>query len=686
MFLSYLTSHEHRMADAYCGLQKSIRCGDLESSIYWAGQIGNNNNGLKGYPNALKKRLCQISLEDAASWEFASRLFKETKSNSKATFDELLPWVMSLVKIPKTHSTAWLQRVASQFVHEGGVVGKRTEAMTLETTTEIEFAASCLIAYCDGNLTFLRDACQSDGTTALAIYKFINNDPLVFHAWQMHQRRAEIRDRLITVSALSSCGLSSEELGMILSQRRELPDEWYDKHTKRGKKLGRGYEHFFEIMILYPRLYPLPEGTTVPLARGGCEPYEVIAKTLYLDFRIDGSEVKSKQLLSVRRSSSAQRFLEIPGDGTCQLLPRGSEGALDKTEGTKRKPSKRVAVEEAEAEGTDEERIKETPSKRPRMEILEVGVGHVGVWEGQAVRDVELLSINHTTKFLGFKNITCLCHLGSELPELSGMRVGDMIFVKMGEFENCRFALACEKFKAEVGLVNFHSQSTLRWLIPTLNYPQLVSDQHPEWARSIARHYASSLQSYSRPCPAVTSSASSSPVVCIPAMITGVFDGIRLCDGADSLGDGMELLKILLFRKYFGVSDTNATNLMIHCATGDLYSVDENPASASQLANYRSKGLMTSQRFHKKLCEKAGNALVSRPEEVGHFISQLKGLVLEGMGREFSRDRLREIHEGCPFDQTTICLLFDPHTERNDLRRLVTRLNLQSTEESSEEK
>lgn len=44
------------MADAYCGLQKSLRCGNEESSLYWAGQIAKSTSNCKGYPNALKKR------------------------------------------------------------------------------------------------------------------------------------------------------------------------------------------------------------------------------------------------------------------------------------------------------------------------------------------------------------------------------------------------------------------------------------------------------------------------------------------------------------------------------------------------------------------------------------------------------------------------------------------------------
>ena len=67
MFLNRETSHGHKMGVAYSGLQKSLRCGDVECSLYWAGQIGDS------FPNALRKRLCQNSLEDAASWEYACK-------------------------------------------------------------------------------------------------------------------------------------------------------------------------------------------------------------------------------------------------------------------------------------------------------------------------------------------------------------------------------------------------------------------------------------------------------------------------------------------------------------------------------------------------------------------------------------------------------------------------------------
>lgn len=641
------------MADAYCGLQKSIRSGQLHTAIYWAGQIGNNLNGLKGYPNALKKRLCQISLEDGASWEYASRLFTETKSNNHANFMELLPWVVALVQLPKTHSTAWLQRVAAQYVYEGGKVVTNQNDFSITTTNEIEFAASCLVAYHDENQDFLRNACGDDSVKALAIYKYINNDPLVYHAWQMHQRRPEIRNREINIVPLSDIDLSPGTLESILSTRLELPDMWYDKHTKKGKKMGRGYEHFFEIMVFHPRLYPLPEGV-VPSARDGSEPYEVIAKKLYLDFRIDGAEVKSKQLLSVRRSSTIPKFLNISEDGTCSLR----EDLEDMSNSSKR--------------SAEDEAVEDKPKSKKAK--TSGGNSHSAL-PTNSLHDEAIFDFDSGCRFLGFKNITCICKLKSPLLGLDGLNPGDDIFFKLGEsFENCQFASSCEKYKHELGMVNFYGKSIVQYVTLSKNYPLMVTEQHPNWSQSISKHFKSSIQKYSLP----SSDSTSTSLPTLPVLITGVFDGIRLCDGLDSLTDGMKLLQILLFRKYFGINDTNATNIMINTSSGDLYSVDENPAGDDKLASYMTKGLITSQKLHSQLCMKAGNVILTHPHEVGSFIRRLKRLEL---GVEILPHRLEQIHAACPFDDATIELLSnDGDGNDKELKKLISKLKLQYKE------
>jgi replication-associated recombination protein RarA len=68
MFLRLHTSDDHTMQEAYSGLQKSLRANCQSSAVYWAGQVARPGGKCKGYPNALRKRLCQNALEDACNW------------------------------------------------------------------------------------------------------------------------------------------------------------------------------------------------------------------------------------------------------------------------------------------------------------------------------------------------------------------------------------------------------------------------------------------------------------------------------------------------------------------------------------------------------------------------------------------------------------------------------------------
>lgn len=280
MFLNFKTSDGHKMATAYSGLQKSLRIGHESKALYWAGQIGKPMKGAKGYPNALKKRLCQNALEDAASWTYASRLLEEVPNGSKLEFEQLVPWVLGLVRLSKTHSTAWLNRVAAQQVYDSGDLSAPSESrIDVDTMSEVDFAAACLRAHSDGDIEALALACRGDMDLAVKLYKYVNADPLVFHAWQMHQRRPELRNRVIEVS-----NEKVDNLMDILTTPQDLPEQWFDKHTKEGKALGRGYGHFFEIMELYPRVYERSGGdggnvTPNACARGGKIPTRARRRT-----------------------------------------------------------------------------------------------------------------------------------------------------------------------------------------------------------------------------------------------------------------------------------------------------------------------------------------------------------------------------------------------------------------------
>ena len=135
----------------------------------------------------------------------------------------------------------------------------------------------------------------------------------------------------------------------------------------------------------------------------------------------------------------------------------------------------------------------------------------------------------------------------------------------------------------------------------------------------------------------------------------------------------MELLKVLLFRKYVGAADTNGKNMMVN-ECGLVFSVDETMASAAQLLKSKTKGLVTAQSIHVVLRDKAVQVLYERPVEVANFIEQLKMLSLPTIVTQ--GDRLLDIHSNVPFDEDTITLLLTTDVSINSLQVLGMKLKL----------
>lgn len=631
MFLNFKTSDGHKMATAYSGLQKSLRIGHETKALYWAGQIGKSMKGAKGYPNALKKRLCQNALEDAASWTYASRLLEEVPNGGKLEFEDLIPWVHGLVRLSKTHSTAWLNRVAAQEVHneEKKKKGQGLARIDLNALDEVEFAVECLKAHRDGKIEVLKHSCQSDGALAVKLYKYVNSDPLVFHAWQMHCRRPELRDREIDLTCLSD-GVVSEAV----MTPQDLPQEWFDKHTKEGKQMDRGYEHFFRIMELHPRVYNRIASDNA-CVRGGNDPYESDAKDLYLDFKLHGHEARVRHLLD---ASSAIKYAT--------------------------KMNKRGAVVMTSVDTTVMEQATSGCSKKLKVETPEGAVIACNTSSSiGTLKDSDVFQVPDSTGLIGFKNFTVIGTLLQPL-EGSGLQVSDSVFIKMGEsYETCLYAKACDDMRSKLDMVSMNNRMSVVWLLPTYDVAELVRRTNPLWESSITKRMNCSKRDH---CNADGA---------IPSIIMEEFQGHDLCHRKEQLSDGMELVKILLFRKFVGAADTNGKNIMIN-KSGRLFSVDETAASTQQLEKYRNKGLITSQNFHSALLEKASNAFCSRPKEVAEFIQRLTEFPLPIAIGGQEGTRLATVHAGVPFDEGTTTLLSTTPAFSKELIKLATRLRL----------
>ncbi|GMH85192.1 hypothetical protein TrST_g10912 [Triparma strigata] len=512
------------MAICYSALQKSFRSGDLNKTSFWSHQIGDL------YPNALRKRLCQNSLEDACGLNFALSCLKNTKAPKKPSFEELNPYVTALTGMKKTHSAAWLNRVAADHLFRGLSGDPKGD--------EVEQAAYALKLHSEGSESELLSLY---GEELMGLYKYTNKDPLTFMCKILISGRPEL-------AAIQGFALGP----LPPPSPQQVLDHYNDKHTKLGKKLGRGYQHFLENLILHNPVYV-----------GSAEPYKQQAEHLYLNFK----DSKGKGELRVKH-------------------------VLDLIKENKTSASKTV------------------PAAVPEV----------------IFKDTDVLKIDSDTVGLGFKNATFICPVNMNIvsPLKSGDKEYIKKFVKIGESPtDLNFALQCSHFRSSLNLPSPDTSIATLKLSGDINYSEIASlgKGGDKWRTSISRKILQILKNNH-------SNAST--------LFVDVFtSGVRLSDITASSSwiywnenFGIELLKVLLFRKFVGSKDTNAFNLMAREVNGEvqILSVDENEAGKERLRESMGKGLETAQRIKYDFKVKCAEAVAERTEEVGEFLEKMKRL------------------------------------------------------------
>lgn len=266
-FLRKTTPNGHNMADVYSGLQKSLRRGLITETIYFAKEIGSE------YPNALKKRLLQNLLEDTSNIELALKIMND----KNLELNNLLKWSIIICNIPKSHISAWVNRVAIGKLIDNNFVSYKSIKNLMEEKKELEciIRGSWLRATNKDEEIFNELELDKNTHKQLwKLFKFINESPLVWISYILFNLRLELHT------------LNMEQNNIIIPDNipekiDPLPDWIYDKHTKRGKQLKRGYEHFFvSSLIMKTKIYENEE------------PYEIEAKQYYL-----ADETKSAKVL-----------------------------------------------------------------------------------------------------------------------------------------------------------------------------------------------------------------------------------------------------------------------------------------------------------------------------------------------------------------------------------------------------
>ena len=531
MFLNWKTSNNYTVSTVYSALQKSIRSGDRGGCSYWSKELDK-------WPNALRKRLLQNALEDSADISFCMSLFRALPPSRKPTYDELTPYVGALCELPKTHISAWLNRVAADELWKSNLGSPEGN--------ELEQATHALKLHSEGRVAELSDIF---GDEAVALYKYVNRDPLVFHCLIL-SKRPEIKSK-------ESFVLQS----LPDAPPQPIKDYYLDKHTREGKKKGRGYSHFINNMILNKPIYEIDS-----------EPYRARATKLYTTFRENGKECRVAHVLKFIR------------DG------KRGENVMKKDE-KEESPSEDFAVP----------LVPESPVPPPY--------------------DHELFGTNEGTQGLGFKNATFIASARTCLVDLIGdkkIKSSDRIFVKIGEsrIDNDFAVRACEMRKS-LGLTSMVTASLD--VIPSLDYGQIAARGNARWGKNVNGK--------------VERAKNRGGGGFVSALVVEEFDNsMRLTDSTSDVLEhprfGIELLKVLLFRKFVGSRDTNGFNLMVRVSDNgclEILSVDETLASSAHLLTYDKKGLGTSQKFRTLFMEKCAAAMDEFWDEVDDFVGRLRG-------------------------------------------------------------
>ena len=285
--------------------------------------------------------------------------------------------------------------------------------------------------------------------------------------------------------------------------------------------------------------------------------------------------------------------------------------------------------------------------------------------EGEIFDDMDLFDVPDKAQCLGRNHATAVLQLKKDLKKdvLKELKTdllrGSRVFVKLAEsHENCSFAVQCSNLRLELGM-QAEASCTI-CLRPNI-------DRWVDLAIKRNSDFGSTMRTRLEGC-------MNDDV--LPALVMRYFDGVNVSNAADLLINagvhgGMELLKVLLFRKFVGSSDTNTGNMMISkgvrpdsggVSGGDgsvmLLSVDETAASFEQLQTYQHNGLFTTPSFNTELKKLARQALCQKPSEVAQFIQDLLAVKLHEVAPMIcAGKRLEMVHAMKPFDMTTINLL-----------------------------
>lgn len=259
------------MGVVYSCFQKCIRRGLLEESIYYGTVIFED-----GTPNALRKRLCLITLEDTCRLDVACDMMN-------AQDNELLDYVQILVHLKKTHISAWAQRLVLENLLFKG---------TIELTEELLKIEELMVLMLDKKNKQIRDLLNAQRKGYGKLYTFTNKSRLVLSSYILSERKElqyTIDSRIRDVDG---------------RKFDTIPFWVFDKHVSGGVK---GYEFFIkEGLKSVNTLYDFEK-----------EDYRVMCVEIYLR-----SEVKSGKVVEELQKETFEGFEGYTNVIQIQLLTR----------------------------------------------------------------------------------------------------------------------------------------------------------------------------------------------------------------------------------------------------------------------------------------------------------------------------------------------------------------------------
>lgn len=367
-------------------LQKEIRRGS-QNALYWAQVLSDN-----GYANAAFNRLKVITLEDAAvrvrlacDVERCFQEFETERKKANASLTEtmdlpqcrqaLLKATQILVSAPKTRSLNHALALARKALTEemgcekGGEMGGYTGDDTDEKKHVIDANGAledfkvklATKAFEPTLVAALRVQIWDDSVCKVGMWSRIKSegkfDPLLttLNRWTKYNESLCIAQALVALTHDANHLLSGFDVktvvedivvGEIPDGPLDIPDYAIDKHTARGKKMGRGVEHFYTVGAQVNN-EPWPD------------PWVDLSKVWYM-------EIESKQVATLSSKTKA-KSKAIMAD----ILKtwKSALGIQDTEKSTKKSAKKTKRKAEKQEDEKDEKEEKEDRQKEEQSII-----------------------------------------------------------------------------------------------------------------------------------------------------------------------------------------------------------------------------------------------------------------------------------------------------------------------------